>query len=186
SQSSNQLLSIITDIISIATIEAGQLKLNASRMEVNSIIHILYEQYKGLAENKNIELNYVITLSDKDATIFNDGTKFLEILSNLINNAIKFTPKGSVTFGYELTGDMIRFFVKDTGIGIRKEHHESIFDRFWQVENSLTNKFGGTGLGLSISKTYVELMGGKIWLTSEPDLGTTFFFTLPYKKPPVA
>lgn len=182
SQSSNQLLLIITDIINIATIEAGQLKLNNGKVDVNSTLRILYDQFHGIAVNKKIEFRISLALSDQDAIIISDAIKFLEVLSNLINNAIKFTNQGQVSFGYELEANMLKIHVSDTGIGIKPEHHEKIFDRFWQVEHTLSNKYGGTGLGLSISKTYVELMGGKIWLHSEPGIGTSFYFTLPYTK----
>lgn len=182
SQSSNQLLLIITDIINIATIEAGQIKLIPGKVAINSILSILYEQYKGTANSKNLLFSYSATLSDTDSIIETDGTKFTEILSNLINNALKFTRKGSVQFGYHLEQKTLVFYVEDTGIGIKPEHHQAIFERFWQVESQLTNRYGGTGLGLSISKTYVDLLGGKIWLNSVPGVGTTFYFTLPYKR----
>jgi signal transduction histidine kinase len=120
-------------------------------------------------------------LPDEKSKIVTDGTKLIQILSNLISNATKFTKEGSVNFGYTLSDGNLEFYVKDTGIGIPKEHHEKIFDRFFQVDNVISRKFGGTGLGLSICKAYVELLGGKIWVNSESGRGTDFRFTLPYK-----
>jgi CheY-like chemotaxis protein len=100
----------------------------------------------------------------------------------LIENALKFTAKGHVSFGYAMKDNEIEFFVEDTGIGIDPSMHDEIFKRFRQVENSLSKQFGGSGLGLSISKAYVELLGGRIWVTSELEKGSTFHFTLPFIK----
>jgi CheY-like chemotaxis protein len=105
-----------------------------------------------------------------------------QILTNLLNNAIKFTEKGSIKFGYNLVNNNIQFFVKDTGIGISKDLHEKMFERFRQAELSVTREYEGAGLGLSISKAYVELLGGKIWVNSAPGEGSTFYFTIPLKK----
>jgi signal transduction histidine kinase len=111
-----------------------------------------------------------------------DSTKLVQIISNLINNAFKFTKKGKITFGYEIKEGFIEFYVKDTGIGIAPKHQPKIFERFYQVDSAVSRQYGGTGLGLSICKAYVELMGGKIWLESLPGEGTSFYFTLPYVK----
>ena len=182
SKSSNQLLMIISDIINIATIEAGQVKINYSLVAINPIIEILYHQHLTSAVIKNLKFEYSKALPDEDAVVKTDETKFVEILSNLISNALKFTEKGSVSYGYTVQDEVLTFFVSDTGIGIKTEYHQQIFDRFWRVENNLTQSSRGAGLGLSISKTYVELLGGKIWLESELNKGTTFYFTLPFKK----
>jgi len=180
-ESSNQLLLIITDIINIATIEAGQVKLNESSVNINSIFPVLLEQYKNKATSFNIAISYLTPLPDNEATIYTDYIKLVEILSNLINNALKFTEKGYVIFGYELKNEELEFFVKDSGFGIKTEFQELIFNRFFQTqEKSSTHK--GTGLGLSISKAYVDVLGGKIWVNSTPGEGSTFYFTLPYLK----
>jgi CheY-like chemotaxis protein len=105
-----------------------------------------------------------------------------QILSNLISNALKFTEKGNIKILYKLKENFLEFCVSDTGIGIPLQYHERIFDRFYQVHNTDTRLYEGTGLGLAISKAYVELLGGKIWLSSEPGKGTSFFFTIPYEK----
>jgi len=180
--SSNQLLSIINDIINIATIESGQAKVNESNVNLNTVMRLFYEQFKFKANSKKIDFTYKLGLEDNDALVVLDETKFLEIHSNLINNAIKFTEKGSVEYGYEIKGKYLLFYVNDTGIGIHADNHEKIFERFRQAESTIASRFGGTGLGLSISKAYVELLGGHIWLKSTPDVGTSFYFTLPYKK----
>lgn len=121
-------------------------------------------------------------LVDEETHIVTDGTKLIQILSNLINNSVKFTRQGQIDFGYVQEENFLEFFVKDTGIGISPDHISKIFERFYQVDGAVSRQYGGTGLGLSICKAYVELLGGKIWLNSEPDKGTLFKFTIPYCK----
>lgn len=181
-QSSNQLLSIITDIISIATIEAGQEKIFEMEIRLNATFKFMYAHFTETAAKKNITLSFNTSFTDDDDKIITDKTKLEGILTNLIGNALKFTHSGQVNFGYRLKETFIEFFVEDTGIGISPEMHDEIFKRFRQVEITANRKFGGSGLGLSISKAYVELLGGKIWLTSELGKGSTFFFTIPYRK----
>jgi len=181
-QSSEQLLSIITDIIKIATIEAGQEHLYENEVDLNSLFRLLYDQFVLKFKKKEVTLDFEILLSEEEAIIKADSTKLTEILSNLIGNAVKFTEHGRIVFGCKLKDDFLEFYVKDSGLGIPPEMHEEIFKRFRQVEFTANRKFGGSGLGLSICKSYVELMGGKIWLTSEPIKGSEFYFTIPYKK----
>jgi PAS domain S-box-containing protein len=181
-QSSNHLLSIITDIVDISNIEANLIKTFKNEMSVNALVKSLCNQFMPKAAEKNINLVYENGLSESDAMILTDRTKFSQILSNLISNAIKFTEKGNVKISYRLKDNFLEFSVSDTGIGVSQEHHSRIFDRFYQVQNTMEKLYEGTGLGLAISKAYVEHLGGKIWLTSEPGIGTTFFFTIPYEK----
>jgi CheY-like chemotaxis protein len=121
-------------------------------------------------------------LKDEDAFISSDSTRFIQIISNLLNNALKFTKNGIVEFGYTVNDTMIDFYVSDTGIGIPSDELSKIFNSFYQVESTLDRKYGGTGLGLSLCKAYVELLGGKIWVTSELSAGSTFYFTIPFDK----
>jgi PAS domain S-box-containing protein len=181
-QSSNHLLSIITDIVDISNIEANLIKTYKNEMSLNASVKSLCNQYMPKAVEKNISLAYENSLSESDALILTDRTKFNQILSNLISNAVKFTEKGNVKISYRLIDNFLEFSVSDSGIGISQEHHSRIFDRFYQVQNAMEKLYEGTGLGLAISKAYVEHLGGKIWLTSEPGKGTTFFFTIPYEK----
>ncbi|MCX6320501.1 MAG: ATP-binding protein, partial [Bacteroidia bacterium] len=158
-----------------------------SKVNLNSKIDKLCKQYLHAASEKNICLFYKTALPAEKADIMTDSSKFVRVFSNLISNAIKFTLKGQVTFGYELKGSFIEFFVSDTGIGIPVELHYKIFENFYQVEKSLNRQFEGTGLGLTICKAFIEHLGGKIWLESEPDRGSTFYFTLPFVQPvPIA
>ena len=180
-QSSNQLLSIITDIVSISTIEAGQEKIREKEVNINKICNLINEQFIAKAQSQNVDLLYKTTLADNEANITTDETKLIQILTNLVGNALKFTKQGYVDFGYEVKGAQLEFYVRDTGIGIPPEMHVEIFNRFRQVETTTARQFGGSGLGLSISKAYVELLGGRIWLTSEPNKGSAFYFTLPLK-----
>ena len=179
-QSSNQLLSIINDIVDVANIESGQVKVHLTQTDLNQSLRNLHEQY-GISEKQHkIKIRLSAGLPDERAVITTDNTKLIQIVSNLVNNAVKFTKQGSVDFGYTLKGDFLEFFVRDTGIGIPQDSLGKIFDRFYQVDRTVSRQFGGTGLGLSICKAYVQLLGGEISVDSEPGKGTVFHFTIPY------
>jgi PAS domain S-box-containing protein len=176
-QSSDQLLAIIDDIISIASIEAGQEEIRENEININTICKLIKEQFSPKTNDRNVTLSLKSTLPDDDATIITDVTKLTQIITNLVGNALKFTQQGSVNFGYQVKDNQLEFFVEDSGIGIPMDMHEIIFNRFRQLETTTARNFGGSGLGLSISKAYVELLGGKIWLTSELGKGAVFYFT---------
>jgi len=182
--SCDQLLHIINDIIDISKIEAGQIDLYETTFDLNLLLSEILSFHSESVREKGIEL-LAVPLSgfhDSEIIIKSDRTKLRQILDNLISNAIKFTWSGKVTLRCTLDGDYLLFEVEDTGIGIQKEHQEAVFQRFFQAENSLSRAQSGTGLGLSITKANVELMGGKIWLRSEPGKGSVFFFSVPYNK----
>ena len=181
-QSSNHLLAIISDIVDISNIEANIVKIAKNGININSTFKSLYDQFLPKVSEKKIQLICESDIPDSDALIVTDNTKLKQILINLINNAIKFTDKGYVKVGCVLRDKFLEFCVSDTGIGIGEEYYQRIFDRFYQVQLSISRLYEGTGLGLAISKANVELMGGKIWLTSEPGKGSTFFFSIPYEK----
>jgi PAS domain S-box-containing protein len=181
-QSSNQLLAIINDIIEIANIEAGILKSSKNEIQINVVFQRLFDQFYPMATEKSLTLRKETPLSDNEAIIQSDNTKFIQILTNLLSNAFKFTQRGRVEFGYNLTEGFLHFYVSDTGIGIPEDQFKKIFDRFYQVDHMMARHFEGTGLGLSISKAFVEIMGGKIWVDSELGKGSVFYFTLPYNK----
>jgi PAS domain S-box-containing protein len=183
-QSSNQLLSIIDDIVRIATIEAGQENLQETEIQLNNLLEFLREQFVAKAASKGLIFEMMPGLDDERALILADETKLMQVLSNLLENAFKFTREGQVLAGYTLKHGFLEFFVKDTGIGIPESMLTTIFNRFSQVESSISRQFGGSGLGLSISKAYVDLHGGRSWVESELGSGSSFFFTLPYR--PVA
>ncbi len=179
-KSSDRLLNTINDLIDISKIEAGQMKVSVTEISINRLLDELYGFFKPEVTLKGLSLISLPTLADKGAVVLSDDSKLHGILTNLIKNAIKFTRKGSITFGYNLKDDFIEFFVKDTGIGIPKNRQQAIFDRFVQADIEDIRAFEGSGLGLTISKAYVEMLGGKIWLVSEEDKGSSFMFTIPY------
>jgi len=181
-QSSDHLLSIISDIVSIASIEAGQVNISEDEVNINLVGKFIQDQFCLKPENQNVTLRFQASLADEKATIVTDATKFNQILTNIVGNALKFTTQGHVNFGYTLNENLLEFYVEDSGIGISPDMYEEIFKRFRQVETDSARKYGGSGLGLSLSKAYVEMLGGKIWLVSEMDKGSVFYFTLPYKQ----
>lgn len=182
-QSSMQLLSIINDIVDVANIESGQVRLKTSETNLNSNLRSLHDQFRFEPKYESINIILNPGLPDDESIIITDSTKLIQILSNLVNNALKFTNEGQVRFGYSLADNFLEFFVDDTGIGIPSEEIDKIFDRFYQVARVDSKKYAGTGLGLSICKAYVDLLGGKIWVTSQSGKGTSFRFTIPFIRP---
>lgn len=178
------MLNIINDIIDISKIEAGLMKLYVKESNVNEQIKYIYTFFKPEVESKGLEFTCKTPVPEKEAFIKTDREKVYAILTNLVKNAIKFTEKGSIEFGYALKTDRedakLEFYVKDTGIGIPKDRKDAIFERFIQADIADNMAQQGAGLGLSISKAYVEMLGGKIWVDSEEGVGSTFYFTLPY------
>jgi PAS domain S-box-containing protein len=181
-QSSNHLLEIITDIVDISNIEANLVRISRDAIDINSLLKSICIQFQPVASAKDLDLSCEYGLSESESFITADRTKLTQVISNLINNALKFTQQGSVAISLKKVNDFLYFSVSDTGIGIPTEAREKIFDMFYQVENSLSRSYEGTGLGLAISKAYVELAGGKIWFTSVLGKGTIFNFTIPYEK----
>lgn len=177
-KTTNQLLNIINDIISISKIEAGQMTLNLKRIELNKLFTETERLHSNEIEKKGLSL--VTVLGKNKLNLIVDETKLKQILTNLLSNATKFTQKGNIEMGYNLNNERVNFYVKDTGIGIDKKNQSIIFERFRQAELTTSRRFGGTGLGLSISKAFINLMGGEMELISEPNNGSTFLFSLPY------
>ena len=175
-----RMLEIINNIISISKIESGLVEVNSKEFNINEQQEELYTFFKPEVEAKGIDFSYKSFLPLNHSIIKTDKDKFFSILTNLIKNAIKYTEKGSIEFGYNLKGKFIEFYIKDTGIGIEDSRQGVIFDRFIQadIENKMARQ--GAGLGLSISKAYVELLGGNMWVKSETGKGSVFYFTIPY------
>jgi PAS domain S-box-containing protein len=178
---SAQLMALINDIIDISRIEAGQITISRNSVSLQKLMSDLYS-----ISSKNPQLRAMLIAPvkehDEDLFISGDEVRLRQIMLNLISNAIKFTKQGSIEFGYIQLGNTIRFYVKDTGIGIDPEHHEVIFKRFRQVNSSVSREQGGTGLGLAISKALVEQMGGTITLESTLGKGSVFMVDLPFEK----
>ena len=176
------LLNLIDDIIDISKIEANEIKIQHSRFNLNGMLQELQEFYHTYQKNfrkEHIEIRISIPDSPQGFEVETDPIRLRQILTNLINNALKFIMEGYVEIGFTQHDDKsLLFYVRDTGIGIPKDAQEMIFERFRQMDESLTRKYGGTGLGLAITKGLVKILGGDIWLESEPDQGSTFYFTL--------
>jgi len=175
-KSSEQLLQIINNTIEYSKIELGTVQLNPARFDIYEILDIISEQLQPDCP-ENIEFIMSDYLKNNKALIVSDREKLTQIFINLILNAFKFTETGSISYGLmeSAHNNFYQFFVKDTGIGIRKEKQKDIFTRFHKEDDFKE----GTGLGLSISATLIFHMGGRIWLESEPGVGTTFYFILP-------
>lgn len=178
-QSSNNLLAIITDIVEISNIEAKLVKISKEEINLNDTFEKIYSIFELKLREKTSALTLKVNVAEKLIKISTDKTKFYQVLSNLLNNAIKFTDEGVIEFGYSLKNNYVEFFVTDTGIGIPEEQQSKIFDRFYQVEHSECRQYEGTGLGLAICKSYIELLGGNINVISTTGKGTSFRFTLP-------
>lgn len=176
--SGNNLLAIINDILDISKIEAGQITLTMTEFSAKQLVTKIQKEYSFKAKSKGIELKLAYS-PDHDLIILSDEARIKQVLINFIGNALKFTESGYIEIGVTLIEKNIQFHVRDTGIGISKDYHEKIFDRFRQIESAQTRRYGGNGLGLAITKNLAELLGGRIRLESEPNFGSTFFFTLP-------
>ena len=177
--SGKRLLEIVNNVLDIAKIRTGQVNIENKSILIKSMFSDLINFFTPLTKVKKINLKSSIP-SGKYQAINSDESKIYQILTNLINNAIKFTKSGNIDFGYEIKGSDVLFFVKDTGIGIPVEQFERIFDRFTQADKSIATNYDGVGLGLAICKGLVELLGGRIWVESKINHGTTFFFTIPF------
>ncbi len=184
----NLLLNIINDIIDISKVEAGKIEIIKSGCNIDDMFIDLYatfENVKKTGKKSHIDLRFVKPDIDSDISIYTDPFRLKQILTNLIDNAIKFTERGFVEFGYsvilEAKKPRIRFYVRDSGIGIPEDKQKLVFNRFRQIEDSHTRRFGGTGLGLTISKKLVELLSGDLKVESQEGEGSTFFFAIPFK-----
>jgi two-component system, chemotaxis family, CheB/CheR fusion protein len=187
--SGKQLLHLINDIVDVSRIDAGELPIHLSSVNICELMRRTKEQFEGYAtENQNTDLDFRLKLpeSEGDFFIVADEHRLQQILKNLLSNAFKYTSEGIIEFGFEFRNRKnLLFFVCDTGTGISSENHEKIFDRFQQVENSPENSkkvIRGTGLGLAIARGLAERLGGKMWVNSILGKGSVFYFTIPYKE----
>ena len=187
--SSAHLLGLINDILDMSKIEAGKLELDGTSVNIEKMLIKVCNLFADKIEMKDIRFNIVL---GKNMRIHytGDELRLSQVVTNLVSNAVKFTPKGGkieVTVDEALKMDkhsVLRFAVRDTGIGMTEEQMSRLFNAFEQADSSTTREYGGTGLGLAISKNIVEMMGGKIWIESEPDKGSTFFFEAQLDCPP--
>jgi signal transduction histidine kinase/DNA-binding response OmpR family regulator len=184
-ESSQTLLGVINDVLDYSKIEAQALLLSNVVFDIEEVVNRALRLHSLKAVEKNVELISFIS-REVPLKVKGDPLRLQQILNNLISNAIKFTPSGSVAVTvkrqYKKHSLMLEFEVKDTGIGIELSKQTNLFDSFSQADESITRSYGGTGLGLAISKQLVELMGGSISLNSEPGQGTTFSFTSKFEE----
>lgn len=183
--SGNSLLNLINDIIDFSKIESGELKISKTIFSLNLLfdeLHQTFEKIKIKKGRENIDLIFEKGLDDDNSVIFTDPLRLKQIISNLIDNALKFTEKGSICVSYQQDDSQLIFSVEDTGIGIPKDKQELIFTRFRQADDSHARRYGGTGLGLSISKKLAEFLNGKMWVESTLNVGSCFFISIPYQQ----
>ena len=183
-KSGERLLGTVNDLIDISKLETGQVNIVIENTVINDLLDSLYHFFKQEASEKGLQLICNKGISDKNLIIRTDEQKLNSVLTNLIKNAIKYTRKGSVEFGYALISKdkskMLEFYIKDSGIGVPEDRQEAVFNRFEQADIDDRNAYEGSGLGLAIAKNLVEMLGGEIRMESAVGKGSTFLFTLPY------
>ena len=181
--SSQHLLALINDILDLATIEAGKMPVHLERVSLNDVVQEVGAQMEPMVKRKGLEFN--VQLPSDPVYMETDRTKVKQIVLNLISNAVKFTARGSVSISARVDGAEVRIAVSDTGIGIRPQDLEVIFEEFRQVDQSRTREYGGTGLGLSITRKLIALLGGDIAVASQYGRGSTFTVILPIASQPL-
>lgn len=177
----DQLLTIITDVLTISSVETKQVKVTIQEVNMNQLMEELTHIFKPTATSLSLAFENKTNIPDNQAYVLTDRTKLTQVLSNLLTNALKFTKEGAIEIDCRIEKENLVFTVKDTGIGFNPNIKETIFERFRQANDDINKSYGGTGLGLAISKAFVELLGGHIGVETELGKGSTFQFTLPYK-----
>jgi len=182
-QSGSNLIQLVDDIIDIAKIEAGQLKIRKESFDLNEMMQKLLVSVQagnGKIKSAKVSIHLNIETDAEIERVVSDELRIKQVLTNFISNAVKFTEKGFIEFGYKkLPDNQLLFYTKDSGLGISDEDKELVFQRFGQVEDTYTRNTSGTGLGLAISKSIIELLNGEIWFDSIEGKGSTFFFKIP-------
>lgn len=174
-----RLLNTINDIIEISKIESDNIEIENERIEIKNLLNYYYDFFLPQTKSKQLDFRLVGINKLENRILYTDKNKLDSILTNLLKNAIKFTTIGKIELGCKVGKNELKFFVKDTGMGIKKDRLKAVFERFIQADINITKGYEGSGLGLAISSSYVEMLGGKIWVESEENNGSTFYFTLP-------
>ncbi len=178
--SGKDLITSVDNILEISMLESRQSKVLFTETHIGELLQELFSEYTLKAKDKNLEIHLINEIPEKESGIITDRTKLYKILSNLVDNGIKFTNIGSITIFSYLVEDFITISIKDTGIGIKQKDQEIIFKSFSQSEKEISKNFGGLGLGLAIAKQYTDLIGGKISFVSKENEGSTFLLKIPY------
>jgi PAS domain S-box-containing protein len=184
-QSGNHLLEIVEQIFDVSLLETGNLSVSFSDIDLVSLFGVLAQEVKKKQvkhDKENLSVDVKMPEGVQKFVIHTDRRRLMQVLLNLLDNAIKFTGKGSLQYGFKPENDKVLFWVKDTGIGISEEKQRMIFQMFNQVEQSYTRETGGIGIGLTVSQKLIELLGGKMWMESKMGQGSTFYFTVPQKE----
>ncbi len=181
--SNKSLLRLVDEILDVSLLENDKMKLIEEEVNLNEFLEKIYIKYKNKIEKENPNLNLLVIKPENDLFAVVDEKRLKQVFYNLLDNALKFTTSGSITFGVKERQNDLLFFVKDTGIGIDSKYHKLLFQRFYKVDGKKDVLYGGTGIGLYFCKKIVGLMKGDIWLESEPDKGSEFYFTIPKKLP---
>ena len=181
STNAESLLKLIDDILDLSMLETNQLRINKEEVEVNAIIHDVESIFRNrLSVENNEDIEFAVMCPGKDELeIVADRTRLIQVLNNLLDNALKFTPNGRIILGYTVDESNIIFFVEDTGIGLSEDKKGIVFDLFRKVEDDRFKLYGGTGLGLTLAKYLVKMMGGEIDVESKQDVGSKFYFNIP-------
>lgn len=180
--SGNQLNKIIDKIIDFSRLQSGFILINNESTELKKLLVSAFKEHYPSIHSKPVKFTINVCPSDNNSIINTDVQRLKQIIGNLVDNAFKFTEKGTVELGYKISNNEITFYVSDTGVGIEDQYFESIFEKFNRITHNNSEKlYSGNGLGLSISKAILDYIGGSIWVDSEVDRGSKFSFTIPYR-----
>ena len=185
-KSSNQLLALIDDVIHLSRLQSEKMAVKNISFNPAGLVTDVYRMFNNHEINNGLEIVMKIPGQHDELVMHSDADKITQVMTNLVSNAVKYTPAGSVEIGFELHYGYIEFYVKDTGIGIPKQEQQQIFETFYRSERVISSAIGGTGLGLSISKELVSLLGGSLGVNSEPNKGSRFYFTIPFAQSELA
>ncbi len=183
SSSSHNLLFLLDEVLEHSRLESGEVRISLGPCNIRDLCIEICESFEKIREQSgkhSISIRTKLPPADENKTIMTDPQRLRQVISNLVNNSLKYTNSGTITFGYLIKGDEIELFVRDTGIGIPPEDLDEIFNRFKRAENQPELTAPGTGLGLSISRSIVSKLGGRIWVESEIGKGSVFKFTIPF------
>ena len=173
-----KLQRLVGDILTTQKLDLGKLEFNQENIDVTELLNLIIKDFSPIISEKNI---YLVKENTQNEIIFSDKDRINQVFSNLIKNAIDFveSEKGQIIIGAKNNKEYVQFFVKDNGVGISEINQKEIFKKFYQIDTSASRKRNGSGLGLAICKGIVEGLGGKIWVESKENIGTTFYFEIP-------